>query len=134
MEVKAFVDSSALVTLLDADDPRHELAWTLWKSALGEEKVLVTTNYVVTECVAVVQRRLGVEAVHALLRDFVTLLHVVWVEPDDHGRGVDALLATRRRELSLVDFVSFVVMERLGITGFFAFDRHFAEQGFESLE
>jgi predicted nucleic acid-binding protein len=133
MEVRAFVDSSALVVLLDADDPRHEPAWAVWKNALREEKVLVTTNYVIAECVAVVQRRLGVEAVRALLRDLVTMLHVVWVEPDDHGRGVDALVATRRRDLSLVDCISFVVMERLGITGSFAFDRHFAEQGFEML-
>ena len=37
------------------------------------------------------------------------------------------------RQLSLVDCTSFVVMRQIGIDDVFAFDRHFAEQGFTVL-
>lgn len=133
MEVSAFVDTSALVVLLDPDDSRHDGAWSLWTEALRAGRALVTTSYVVVECVSVVQRRLGIEAVRVLLADLVTLLHVVWVAPEDHERGAEALLAAGRRDLSLVDCVSFAVMGRLGISTFFAYDRHYAERGFELL-
>jgi uncharacterized protein len=41
------------------------------------------------------------------------------------------VLAAARRNLSLVDCVSFELMRRLGIRRVFCFDPHFAEQGFE---
>jgi len=50
-----------------------------------------------------------------------------------YGAGVAALLTAGRRQLSLVDCVSFLTMRRLNLKMAFAFDRHFTEQGFEVL-
>ena len=47
-----------------------------------------------------------------------------------HRSGVGALLSASRRDLSLVDCVSFEVMRTSGINTVFAFDKHFNEQGF----
>ena len=47
-----------------------------------------------------------------------------------HGRHV---VGAGRRALSLVDCVSFATMHDLGIHDVFAFDEHFAEQGFACL-
>ena len=58
---------------------------------------------------------------------------MVCVTPDDHAFGTEALLAASRRDLSLVDCVSFGVMDRLGISTCFAYDRHHADRGFELL-
>lgn len=52
---------------------------------------------------------------------------------ENHGVAVTALLTAGKRQLSLVDCSSFEAMRRLGITSAFAFDRHFAEQGFEQV-
>jgi len=41
-------------------------------------------------------------------------------------------LTAARRQLSLVDCISFEVMRRRGIKTAFTFDDHFAEQGFET--
>jgi predicted nucleic acid-binding protein len=41
-----------------------------------------------------------------------------------------AVIAANRRDLSLVDAVSFDVMRRRGISRAFGFDRQFAEAGF----
>ena len=58
------------------------------------------------------------------------MLHVEWVDADLHAAGMAALLTAGRRDLSLVDCVSFACMRRLGITRALHFDRHFKEQGF----
>jgi predicted nucleic acid-binding protein len=47
-----------------------------------------------------------------------------------HTAGVSSVLAAGRRGLSLVDCVSFATMRNLGIGDVFAFDEHFAQQGF----
>ena len=44
-----------------------------------------------------------------------------------------ALLTANRRQLRLVDCVSFLGMRQLNLKTAFAFDRDFNEQGFETL-
>ena len=44
-----------------------------------------------------------------------------------------AVLAARRRDLSVVDCVSFEAMRRQHIVSAFAFDPHFGAQGFRLL-
>ena len=48
-------------------------------------------------------------------------------------RRVKALLAAGRRTVSLVDWVSFLVMRRHGVRRAFTFDQDFAVEGFEVL-
>jgi predicted nucleic acid-binding protein len=55
------------------------------------------------------------------------------VTPDIHGAAAAALLAARRRSLSLVDCASFEIMRRTGIRTAFAFDRHLSEYGYDLL-
>lgn len=131
--MSAFVDTSAFVAMLDTSDRQHEAALDVWERCQDQHLVLTTTNYVVSECTAVLQRKLELDAVRDLWGGVLALMHVEWVTTGDHEAGAATLLAVRRRELSFVDCVSFVVMRRLGFTHAFAFDKHFAEQGFELL-
>ncbi len=48
-----------------------------------------------------------------------------------YEQALAGLLAARRRDLSLVDSASFVLMRRLGIRRALTVDKHFAEQGFD---
>lgn len=124
-----FVDTSALYALLASDDSHHTAAaQTMAFLALGED--LVTHNYVIVECAAVVQRRIGALAVRALLDELVPLLRVVWIDPETHDRATTALMATGSRTVSLVDWASFMVMRAFGIEHAFAFDSDFVAQGF----
>ena len=107
----AFVDTSVLYAVLDADDKRHQDATTALGEALGRER-LVTTSYVVVETAALVQRRLGLPAVRDLLERLVPSFDVRWVDQELHEAGVDAMLSAGRRAVSLVDHVSFEHMRR----------------------
>jgi predicted nucleic acid-binding protein len=59
--------------------------------------------------------------------------NVYWVDEATHSSAHHALLVAARRDLSLVDCVSFEVMRRLHLDHAFCFDAHFAKQGIRLL-
>ncbi len=126
-----FVDTLALYAVLDADDANHPAARQTWAALLEGDETLHCTNYILVETSALIQRRLGMEAVRAFETTFVPLLDVAWMDAAAHRAAISALLITNQRRLSLVDCASFETMRRLGLTRVFAFDPHFAAQGFE---
>lgn len=128
-----FIDSSALFAIVNARDENHARAEELWFEAIQAGTRLVCTNYVVLETFALLQRRLGVDAVRAFSTEVVPSLEVEWVDESLHRDGVAAVLAAHRRELSLVDCVSFAAMNKFGIREAFAFDQDFRDRGFECL-
>lgn len=128
-----FVDTSGLYPLLDRRSPKHEQLLRTWDLLAYQSTHLVTTNYVVTETLTLCQARLGMESVRELVQDVLPLIGVEWVNERQHSAAVQQMLAANRRNLSLVDCVSFAAMCRLGIRGVFTLDAHFAEQGFECL-
>jgi predicted nucleic acid-binding protein len=125
-----FVDTSALYALMDADDRNHTRAGSFWREALLRPAGLYCSNYVLVESLALIQRRLGIAAVHLFLEAIVPLLQVQWITADQHAVAVSALLAAGRRDLSLVDCSSFEVMRQVGVADVFTFDRHFSDLGF----
>ncbi|MBN1631953.1 MAG: PIN domain-containing protein [Thermoleophilia bacterium] len=128
-----FLDTSGLFAVFHRDDVRHDAAGRAWESLLRSESSLHTSSYVLVELTALLQRRLGVDAVDALTTYVLPWVNVVWVDESLHREATAGLLAARRRDLALVDCASFAVMRRLGLRRVFTFDGHFAEQGFELL-
>jgi len=131
--MSVFVDTSALLAVLDADDEFHPPARRTWEDLLQRAEDLFCSSYVLVECVALVQHRLGMAAVRALVEDILPVMRVHWVAPEEHEAAVSALLTAGRRDLSLVDCVSFDSMRRLGMLDAFAFDQDFADQGFRLM-
>ena len=97
------------------------------------KNVLITTNYILVESFALLQHRLGMDAVIGLQEDLLPVINIEWITPGVHRSGVSALLAVSRRKLSLVDCISFEIMRNSGIKTIFTFDSHFAEQGFHCI-
>ena len=128
-----FVDTSALYALLDADDVGHTAAKMAWIEILQSDSWLVSSNYVLVETCALLQGRIGIEAVRVFHEDIAPLLDVYWVDETLHHAAASALLVAGRRKLSLVDCTSFEVMRQAGIHTAFSLDRHFQEQGFETI-
>jgi predicted nucleic acid-binding protein len=128
--MSVFVDTSAFLAVMDADERNHRSAKMLWHRLLSSGESLVSTNYVLLETSAVIQHRFGFGAAREFEGAVVPILSVQWVGEEVHRAAVNSLLVSARRKLGLVDCVSFEVMRRLGIQKVFAFDPHFKEQGF----
>jgi predicted nucleic acid-binding protein len=131
--MRVFIDTSAFYALLDRDDENHRKAKNAWVDLLKNEDTLVTNNYVLVEAFALIQHRLGIDAVRGFQNDILPLLNIEFVFPELHRSGVSALLLASRRNLSLVDCVIFEMMRTLEIKMTLAFDPHFKEQGFNTL-
>ena len=131
--MRIFVDTSAFYALLDRDDENHRRAKSTWTDLLNDENTLVTSNYVLVETFALLQHRLGMEAVRGFQNDVLPLVNIEFVLSEIHRSAISVLLSASRRNLSLVDCVSFEMMRTLEIKTAFVFDPHFKEQGFYTL-
>lgn len=116
---------------MDDRDPRHDEAVATLTAIRARADDLLTHEYVVVESSALIGRRLGLPALRRFVDDFLPLLGVVWVDESLHAEAREAMLAAGRRQVSLVDWVSFLVMRRLGTRRAFTFDPDFATEGFE---
>ncbi len=79
---------------------------------------------------ALLQSRLGLAAAVKLARDARNFV-VEWVDEGLHARAIRELERLKRRQLSLVDHISFLIMKQHHIVTAFAFDSDFAAAGFK---
>jgi len=127
---RVFVDTSALLALLVPTDRAHPAASQAFDRLRARAAPLVTSSYVMVETYALLQRRLGLEAVRAFRDEFAPLLEVLWVGRETHEKALDELLSRTGAAPSLVDVTSFVLMRAAGIDRAFVFDRDFEIEGF----
>ncbi|MBA3344944.1 MAG: PIN domain-containing protein [Gemmatimonadales bacterium] len=128
-----FVDTSALYAFLVRSDADHGAVATAFRSAAESGRRLVTTSYVLVETSALLQHRIGLDPVRDLEGRIGPLLQVIWVGEDLHRRALARLFRMNRRHVSLVDAVSFTVMEAEGVTDVLALDADFTAEGFRLI-
>ena len=125
-----FADTSGLLALLSRTDENHARASRVFAALRARQAALVSTSFVLVETYALLGRRLGLDAVRSFRADFAPLLEVIWVDEALHEAGLDLMLQRRKRQLSLVDAVSFLTMRQRRLGEAFAFDPHFEQEGF----
>ena len=126
-EPVAFVDSSAIVALVDRNDATHEAAVAAYHDLIAQGYRLFTTNYVEAETVGLLTDGMGPEVASQWLRDH--RLPIYHADEQDEHRARAMVIASRNpRGLSFVDAVSLVVMERLGVADAFAVDTNFLNE------
>ncbi len=126
-----FLDTSAAYALADLEDDFHSKAVAALESLLSDGDALFTHNYVLIETAALVQSRLGYDSALTFHRQTRDLVEIHWVVERDHSRAIDRWLERGTRQISLVDCMSFVIMEMYGATTAFAYDSDFRAEGFE---
>lgn len=124
---RVFVDTSALLALLDRADPRHLEVRNAFAELSGTE--LVTHGYVVAESLAVARRRFGVDGAIALVDDVLPVVDIVPVEPELHRRVLARCRESLPSGISFVDRVSFAVIERDALDAALATDADFRAAG-----
>jgi predicted nucleic acid-binding protein len=128
-----FADTSGFYAVLAREDANYQRAQTAWRSLASADETVISHSYVVSETFALVQRRLGMDAVGILQHTMLHSVQIVWVDLELHETATRALLTHQNRRIGLVDHVSFEVMRRLGIATAFAFDDDFRQAGFTLL-
>lgn len=124
-----FADTSALFALLARNDRMHPAARAAFEHLARHDARLVTSSYVLVETIALLQRRIGVAAVRDFHAKIAPLLEIIWVDGAWHARAMHRLLMSGARDLSLVDCMSFEIIEAKALTYAFAFDKHFRAEG-----
>jgi predicted nucleic acid-binding protein len=95
--------TSALYALLDRSDANAKPGLRIWDRLMVDSAPLVTTNYVVLEAVALLQARLGVDAVTALRALVEPFISIHYVDSALHFAALEQLVSIARRGVSLVD-------------------------------
>lgn len=128
-----FVDTSALLPLLDSSDGDHHAVVASLDALAKQDATLVTTSYTLIESGALAKRRLGASAFVQLGRVAKKAFDIVWVDEDLHDEAWKIAASHGRKGLSLVDCVAFLVMRSRGIERALTLDGHFRTEGFETI-
>jgi len=128
--MRLFADTAGLFALVVKNDYMHIRAKLNFAYFAQQRAQLVTSSFVLVETTALLQRRVGLAAVHDFQSKIIPLLEIIWVNGDWYTRAIQRLFALNKRNISLVDCLSFEIMESEELTTVFSFDKHFAENGF----
>ena len=131
--MSVYIDTSAFLTILDADDTNHAVARRVWAELVERSEAMITSNYVVVETAALLHSRVGVDAVRWLQDDILAVVEVEWVDKPMHASAMSAVISGARRGPSLVDCVGFEIIRLRSLAGVFAYDRHFENRGFSLI-
>ncbi len=120
----AFVDSSAIVALVDQDDAAHAAAVGAYEELRGSGYRLFTTDHVVVETYDLLLNGVGPVVAVTWLR---THRLPVYATDETDLAAAQTILANRPDDssISFVDALSLAVMERLGVADAFAVDPSF---------
>ena len=133
---EVFVDTSGWAAALLEADLHHLNALQQLNQWKKENRKLVTTNYVLSELVALLTsfnvRRLTI-LIRAASIQSEPLIEIVHIDKETDEKGWQLLRERVDKQWSLVDAVSFVVMQERGITEVLTADRHFEQAGFIRL-
>lgn len=122
----AFVDTSAIVALVDRDDHTHIDVVNAYHSLVDEGYRLFTTNHVIGETYDLLASTLGHAVATQWLND-VGLAVYVTDNLDEERARARVLAASSTRPIRYSDAMSLAVMERLGIVEAFAVDPDFLD-------
>jgi hypothetical protein len=127
-----FADTAFFLALINPRDQYHGSASEL-NSRLTVP--LITTAWVLLEfanAISASHARARFERVLVRLRSESDAT-IIAPEPDLFDRGCQLYISRPDKEWSLTDCISFVVMERDGLTEALTADRHFEQAGFRAL-
>lgn len=118
----AFVDSSALVALVDRDDYTHRAAVDAYESLKLQGYRLFTSNHIVAETFDLLASSLGQDIARSWLKEMGLPIYVA--DANDLEQARDRVIDSRK-PLNFNDALSVVIMQRLRVAEAFAVDPDF---------
>jgi predicted nucleic acid-binding protein len=130
-----FLDTAALVALMNKKDQYHVQAVNKLDAHLKGSGQLLSTPHVFAETVTRILRRVS----HAKAVEAGNLIHnesaIEIVTPDKQALDLawEIFVKYDDQNFSFVDCISFAVMQQMKITHAFSFDNHFTIMGFQLI-
>lgn len=134
MNSDLFVDTSGWAVYLNSHDPLYSVVDAYVRTVVTGQRHLVTSNYVITELVALLSSRYHlprqqvIKAVNAIKNE--SFIEIVYIGQDVDDEAWKLLETRLDKEWSQVDASSFVLMKLLGLTHALTNDHHFTQAGF----
>lgn len=129
--MKVFVDTSAFYALACTSDQFHLEAKAILERLISTDQELVTSNYILVETCGLILNRLGFSAVKTFLEVSLSSISIQWVTQQIHEKAVHKLIQLGKKNLSLVDCTSFILMKTESIRQAFTFDTDFEKEELE---
>ena len=132
-----FADTAGWGHLIDSSQPCHAQAAGIYRKTRQEGRRLITTNYILTELVALLISPLRIP--RPKIAAFVESLkaspnvEIVHIDAALDGRSWEFFKQRDDKEWTLVDCSSFVLMEECRLTEAFTTDHHFEQAGYACL-
>ncbi|MDJ0597457.1 MAG: PIN domain-containing protein [Crocosphaera sp.] len=132
-----FVDTSGWASLFIKTQTYHAQADQFFRLAIQQNKKIVTTNYVITELIALLNSPLRIprsrifETVDAIKT--VSYVHILHIDKVTDTAAWELCKKRPDKAWSLVDCTSFILMEKWNICEALTTDQHFEQAGFIRL-
>ncbi len=128
--MKVFVDTSGIFALLVKNDSMHPRAKESFDRFAQNRAQLYASSFVLVETTALLHKRIGLDSVRDFNTKILPLLEIIWTDKEWYARAIQRLFLQNHKDISLVDCLSFEIMESFDISLAFSFDKHFEEMGF----
>ncbi|MEL7070612.1 MAG: VapC toxin family PIN domain ribonuclease [Cyanobacteria bacterium J06634_6] len=132
-----FVDTSGWASVFIPTETHHAQATAYIHSAQKSRQILITTNYIISELVALLGSRYRVprtkifQYIDGIKNTPLTQVAHIATETDSEAWKL--CKSRPDKAWSLVDSSSFIVMNRLSISAALTTDKHFEQAGFVRL-
>jgi predicted nucleic acid-binding protein len=128
--MRVFVDTSGIFALLVKNDSMHSRARESFDRFAKTKAQLYASSFVLVETTALLHKRIGLDAVRDFNTKILPLLEIIWTDKVWYARAIQRLFLQSQKNVSLVDCLSFEIMESFDISLAFSFDKNFEEMGF----
>ena len=130
-----FVDTSALIALGNTRDQFHQQAQEIFKELVLAKNRFITTNAIIFELTNAFSS-VQYKSIAIKLIDMINNSKgwsIITIEDDLMTKGVNRFRKMLDKDWSLVDCISMIISEEIGINRIFSNDHHFEQAGFVIL-
>jgi len=129
---KIFIDTSALVALFDRSDNNHQKAKTLLEIIRNNKIKLLMSDYIFDETITTVLSNAGHKTA-IRIGEFIlgsNIVELSWLDESIIMKAWEYFKRHSDKEYSFTDCTTFILMEEMKLSNFFAFDEDFVQAGF----
>jgi predicted nucleic acid-binding protein len=127
-----FIDTGAFLGRFIKKDQYHRKAISAWNQLAQESHPCFTSNFVLDESFTLLARRACYSFASERARVIYSseVLKILRPEEGDELVALDLFEKFADQQVSFTDCISFVLMQKNGISRAFSFDKHFLYAGF----